>query len=108
MPATKSGWFIRVCKTLTEASSIEIDVGLGGESATHRRFKTWNSADEAEFDLPADLINVREVFIKGVAVPRGRNVHMCVLFKDHVTQKMEFDQDEEHETSQDDSDQCGC
>lgn len=108
MPAQKNGWYIRVCKTQTEASAIELEVGLGGQSGSHRKWKLWNSSDEAEFDFPDDLRSVREVWIKGIAKPEDRNVSMCVCYIDHVTQKMTFDADEEHETSQTDSDDCEC
>lgn len=106
--AEKNGWFVRVCTNLTEASGIDLEVGLGGQASSHRAWRRWNSNDDREFDFPEDLRNVQEVWIRGVAVPEDRNVHMCVCFRDHVTQKMEFDRAEEHETSQTDSDSCGC
>lgn len=104
----KNGWFVRVCTSQTEASGIDLSIGLGGQESSHRAWRRWNSNDETEFDVPDDLRNVQEIWIKGVAVPKDRNVHMCVCFRDHVTQKMEFDRDEEHETSQGDSDSCAC
>jgi hypothetical protein len=108
MPAQKNGWFVRVCKTQTEASAIKLEIGLGGNSGSHRPWRTWQSNDEAEFDVPEDLRSVQEIWIKGTAIPEDRNVHMCVCFVDHVTQRMTFDADEEHETSQTDNDDCGC
>lgn len=108
--ANKSGWFLKICKTETEVSSIELWVGLGGDDKSHRKWRDWHSNEDAEIDFPDDLIAVKEVWIKGKGVPEGRNVHMCVHYRDHVTQKMEFDgrDGEEHETSQNDSDSCAC
>jgi hypothetical protein len=87
---------------------VDLQIGLGGQSGSHRTWRRWNSNESPEFDLPSDLRNVREIWIKGNAVPHDRDVHMCVYYRDHVTQRMEFDADEEHETSQSDTDNCGC
>ena len=108
MPAQKNGWFVKVWTTQTEASGIDLEIGLGGQASSHRPWRRWNSNDEAEFDVPDEFRTVQEIFIKGTAIPEDRNVHMCVFFRDHVTQKMKFDRAEVHETSQDDSDDCGC
>lgn len=106
--AEKNGWYVRVCKTKTEASGIYLWVGVGGNSDSHRYWKEWRSNEDSEFDFPDDLRNVAEVWIKGEANPLDRNVNMCVCYRDHVTQRMTFDDKEEHETSQDDSDNCDC
>lgn len=106
--AQRDGWFVRVCKTETEAQQIKLWVGLGGNAGSHQDWFTWSSTDESEIDFPGGLRNVKEVWIKGEAIPEGRNVHMCVCYVDHVTQKMEFDDDEEQETSQTDKDDCAC
>ena len=108
MAATKAGWFVRICTHETEASAIKIELGLGGKKDSHAHWTQWNSNDPTEFDLPDDKLNVEEIWIKGIAVPKDRNVHMCVCFRDHVAQKMTFDKEEEHEVSQTDSDTCGC
>ncbi len=106
--APRGGWFVRVCTGQTEASGIDLEVGLGGDSSSHRHWRKWTSSQPSEFDFPADLQNVQEVWIKGTADPEDRNVNMCVGYRDHITQKMTFDASEEHETSQGDSDSCDC
>jgi hypothetical protein len=106
--ATKNGWYIRVCKTQTEASQIKLWLGLGGNSSTHKDWFTWKSSDPIEIDFPNEIINVKEIWIKGKAIPEDSNVSMCVCYQDHVTQKMTFDDEEEHETRQGDSDDCEC
>lgn len=98
------GWYVRIVTSMTEASGVELWIGLGGEEGSHRYWRRWNSNEPAEFDLPDDLKHVREIWIKGKADPEGRNVALDVYYNDHITQKMRFDNEEEHETSQDDDD----
>ncbi|MBI3582360.1 MAG: hypothetical protein HY096_00230 [Nitrospinae bacterium] len=108
-PLANAGWFVRVCTSKTEASAINLWIGLGGEDRTHRFWKKWKSSDSAQFDMPDDIKNVQEIWIKGEAVPHGRNAYMCIFYNDHVVKHMDFDESEEHEKRQDDhDDECAC
>ncbi len=102
--AKKDGWWVKVIKQKTEAKAIKLEIGLGGNDASHKPWTTWKSADDAEFDVPDEFKSVAEIWIKGIADPEDRNVDMEIYYKDRCTQKMEFDADEEHEISQ--GDEC--
>ena len=66
------------------------------------------SNDDSEFDFPNDLLNVSEIWVRGEGDPGGRNVYMCLCYRDHVVKHMDFDNGEEHEQHQDDTDDCDC
>lgn len=106
--AVKDGWWVRVCTSKTQASGVDLEIGLGGNSGSHRYWRKWHSNDPPEFDVPGDVRQVSEIWIKGSADPRDRNVHMCTYYRGDSTQKMTFDNNEEHETSQGDRDDCDC
>ena len=107
MPAQKNGWFIKVCTTrLKQVLSTSL---LASAETTpvieHGGVGTATRKPNSMFQRTCETFRNLDQRGRG---SRGPNVHMCVCFRNHVTKKMEFDRDEEHETSQTDSDSCGC
>ena len=100
--ATKRGWWIRVNKAKTEASTISFQIGTS--KIDSRNWRTWKSGQRVEFDLPADLRNVARLYIRGTSNPSNKNAWFCVFYKDHGVEHFEFDGDEDHNMKQDDSD----
>ena len=104
----EKGWFIRIIAPQTEAPGVRLEIGFGGVEHSHQAWREWRHGQPTEFNVPAKFLHANEIWIKGISLEEDRNVSMCVGFNDHITQKMCFDEDEEHETSRGDDDSCGC
>lgn len=102
-----SGWSIKFCFPDTKEDNVKLEVGKGGDSNSHRYWKNVNPQSQPEHLFPDDLIYHEEIWIKATA-ENGKDVHMCIKYDENNTQKMTFDEDEEHEISKDDRDDCGC
>ncbi|MFN0139633.1 MAG: hypothetical protein ACKVQW_06060 [Pyrinomonadaceae bacterium] len=102
------GWFIRINPGQTEAPGVKFEIGFGGVESSHTNWREWRHGQPHEFSVPVQFIRAEEIWIKGTSLEEDRDVSMCVGFDDHITQKMCFDEDEEHETSRGDNDGCGC
>jgi len=102
------GWFIRIIPHQTEAPGVRLEIGFGGVGSSHQGWREWRHGQPNEFSVPAKFLHSNEIWIKGISLEEDRNVAMCVGFNDHITQKMCFDEDEEHETSRDDNAGCDC
>lgn len=106
----RPGWFVRICVRNTVTTSIQFEVGKGGDDSTHRPWFTWHKAGSplvAEYDFPTDLINTSEIWMKACADPQ-EDAQCCICYQDHVVKKMSFHKCEEHEKHQDDTDNCDC
>src|SRR6266513_2567249 len=68
--ATKRGWWIRVNKSKTEASTISFQIGTSKKDS--RNWRTWKSGQRMEFDLPSDIRNVASLYIRATSNPRDR------------------------------------
>jgi len=108
MALAVDGWAVFVCKKETEVPKIKLRIGIGGDSNSHTNWTTWTSDKDSTVPVPAKYKNVKEIWVRGEGEPSGRNVHMCVQYNGKTTQKMTFDNGEEHETSQSDNDNCDC
>jgi len=102
------GWSVRICLHDTQANGIIFSIGVGGNSDTHRYWREWHRGDPTDIPLPIDLIYAKEIWIKVKSMQRGKNIYVCVRFNGHTTQHIDCDNDEEHETSRDDDDECNC
>jgi hypothetical protein len=102
------GWFIRINPGQTEAPGVSLRIGFGGVEGSHTGWRDWHPGEPNEFPVPAKFLHANEIWIRGISHQEDEDVSMCVGFNDHITQKMCFDESEEHETSRGDNDDCGC
>lgn len=100
-------WSVRFCFGDTQEDNVKMEVGRGGDADSHRLWKNVNPSLERQVPFPEDLRYANEIWIKLTAV-NGKDVHACIKYDDNDTQKMTFDEEEEHETSRDNRDDCGC
>lgn len=108
MPA---GWNVRFClgPGQTEASACVLKVGVGGDDGSHQDWTTWTTGDPEVVAVPGAFARVDEIWIRGTASPRGRNVFMSIRFGETCVKRMRFDDSEEHEKHKDDrDDSCDC
>ena len=65
-----------------------------------------------EIDLPRRFQSVARLTMRGrtSSTPSNINPHayVCVGFRDHIVQRMEFDNHENHEKNWSDTDDCAC
>ena len=65
-----------------------------------------------ETDLPRKFRSVARLYMRGstVSIPSNLQPHayVCVGFRDHIVQRMEFDDHENHQKSWNDTDDCAC
>lgn len=107
--AAHDGWFVRVCPAKTEANLIHLTFfgGRQGYSWSWVRGRTPN-----ETDLPPRFRSVARVTMRGSAVSTPSNIqphaYVCVGFRDHIVQRMEFDDHEDHQKNWNDTDDCAC
>ena len=107
--AAHEGWFVRVCPTKTE--SLRINLAFYGD----RQGFSWSwvkGRTPDEVDLPPRFRSVGRVYIRGSTAATPSNIqphaYVCVGFRDHIVQRMEFDDHENHQKSWDDADDCAC
>lgn len=108
LAAQGRGWEVFFCKGETEATGVRLRIGVGGDRNSHTDWTTWTTNQAEWLAVPEKYQHVREIWIRGDAQPRDRNVHMCIHYNRESKQKLTFDEGEEHEVSQGDSDDCGC
>lgn len=103
------GWFVRVCPAKTEATRIHLT--LSGE----RQGFSWSwlrGQTPNETDLPHRFHSVSRIYMRGSIASTPHNVqphaYVCVGYRDHIVQRMEFDDHEDHQRNWNDSDDCAC
>src|SRR6478672_11548859 len=69
--ATKKGWWIRVNGPKTEASAISFQIGTSKKDS--RTWRIWKSGQRVEFDVPADLRDVAQLYLRATTNPHGKN-----------------------------------
>jgi len=108
--ASRAGWYIRICKSKTDADNIYFRVGRGGDGDSHKDWFAWNRNDKPgvdEYDFPPELIDAGECWIE--AKTDGKDARVCLCFRDHVVQDMDFDDEpDRHEKHTNDTDTCDC
>jgi len=107
--AAHEGWFVRVCPTKTE--SLRINLAFYGD----RQGFSWSwvkGRTPDEVDLPPRFRSVERVYIRGSTAATPSNIqphaYVCVGFRDHIVQRMEFDDHENHQINWNDADDCAC
>jgi hypothetical protein len=103
------GWFVRVCPTNTEATRVHL--AFSGD----RQGFSWSwirGRMRDEIDLPRRFRSVPKLYIHGITVSMPGNIqphaYVCIGFRDHIVQRMEFDNHEDHQKSWNDTDDCAC
>ena len=65
-----------------------------------------------EIDLPRRFHPVAKLTMRGSTASTPSNIqphaYVCVGFRDHIVQRMEFDDHEDHEKNWNDTDDCAC
>jgi hypothetical protein len=107
-PQPNNGWFIRVCPGETAAQEIKLSAGPSHDDNLRHYWRNWRRGDPSTFDFPMDLLYVRDVWLKGEAIPNGQHVDFCVGFHDHISWSYTFHADEDHQPDQNDHDDCDC
>lgn len=99
--AAKDGWWIKIRKEKQESPTITFFIGSNNH--TVESWKTWNSGDPLEFDVPDKFKNINPLYIKAQS-SGGRNSWFCMMYKDAGVKHFDFDDDEDHEEKQTDRD----
>ena len=107
--AAHDGWFVRVCLAKTEANRVHLifSGGRQGFSWSWTKGRTPN-----EIDLPRRFHSVARLTVRGSTVSTSSNIqphaYVCVGFRDHIVQRMELDDHQDHERNWNDTDDCAC
>jgi hypothetical protein len=107
--AAHDGWFVRVCRAKTEAGRIDL-IFSGGRQGYSWSWIKGRTPDE--IDLPRRFHSVARLTMRGStsSTPININPHayVCIGFRDHIVQRMEFDDHEDHDKNWNDTDDCAC
>jgi hypothetical protein len=98
---SKDGWWIKVRKAKQESPTITFSIGSNNH--TIEAWRTWNSGDDLEFDVPDKFRNINPLYIKAQS-SGGRNSWFCMMYRDTGVKHFDFDDDEDHERQQSDPD----
>jgi hypothetical protein len=103
------GWFVRVCPAKTEANRVHLTF-----SGDRQGFRwSWtNGRTPDEIDLPRRFRSVATVTMRGSSASMPSNIqphaYVCIGFRDHIVQRMEFDDHEDYQKNWNDTDDCAC
>jgi len=107
--AAHDGWFVRVYPAKTEAGRIHLTFFGGRQGYSWSWIKGRTSE---EIDQPRRFQSAARLTMRGStsSTPNNINPHayVCVGFRDHIVQRMEFDDHEDHEKNWNDTDDCDC
>jgi hypothetical protein len=107
--AAHDGWFVRVCPAKTEANRIHLTFS-GGRQGFSWSWIKGRTPDE--IDLPRRFHSVAKLTMRGSTASMPSNIqphaYVCVGFRDHIVQRMEFDDHEDHQKNWNDTDDCAC
>ena len=107
--AEHSGWFVRVCPAKIEADRVHLTFWAAGRVSPG----TWIRGQTLdEMDLPRQIHSVPRVYIRASALSTPSNLqahaYVSVGFRDHIVQRMEFDDHENHQKNWNDTDDGAC
>jgi hypothetical protein len=107
--AAHDGWFVRVCPAKTETNRIYL--AFSGD----RQGFSWSwikGRTPDEIELPRRFQLVSRLTMRGSTTSTRSNIqpyaYVCVGFRDHIVQRMEFDDHEDHLKNWNDTDDCAC
>jgi hypothetical protein len=95
--ATKNGWWIKVRREKQESPTITFSIGSNNH--TVEAWRTWNSGEPLEFDVPEKFQTINPLYIKAQS-SGGRNSWFCMMFRGDGVKHFDFDDDEDHEERQ--------
>jgi hypothetical protein len=102
-------WFVRVCSAKTEADRIHL-IFAGGRQGFNWSWMRNRTPDE--IDLPRRFRSVARLYVRGSTVSNPSNLqphaYVCLGFRDHIVQRLEFDDHEQHRKNWNDTDDCAC
>jgi hypothetical protein len=108
-PAAHEAWFVRVCPAKTEANRINLNFAGGRQGFS---WSWMRSRTPDEIDLPRKFRSVARLYVRGSAVATPSNLqphaYVCLGFRDHIVQRLEFDDHEDHQKNWNDTDDCAC
>lgn len=102
-------WFVRVCPGKTAASKIYLQFWDGRDGFSW----SWTSGQTPnERGLPSKFKSASRLYIRGQTVATAAKLqphaYVCLGFRDHIVQRLEFDDHEDHEKNWNDTDDCAC
>jgi hypothetical protein len=107
--AAHDAWFVRVCTGKTEANRVFL------QFAGARRGFGWmwtRGQSSNERPLPDRFRTVRRLYVRGqtMAMPNNQQPHayVCIGFRRHIVQRMEFDDHVDYEKNWNETDNCAC
>jgi len=107
--AAHDGWFVRVCPAKTEANRVYLAFS-GGRQGFSWSWIKGRTPDE--IDLPRRFYSVARLTMRGSTSSTPTKIqphaYICVGFRDHIVQRMEFDDHEDHDKNWNDTDDCAC
>ena len=107
--AAHDGWFVRVCPAKTETNRIYLAFS-GNRQGFSWSWIKGRTADE--IDLPGRFRSMARITMRGSTTSTPSNIqpqaYVCVGFRDHIVQRMEFDDHEDHQKNLNDTDDCAC
>jgi hypothetical protein len=84
--AAAAGWVVRMCRSATEASGINVWVVKSEGAEKPKPWLAWKSDDvKTDFPVPANLAGADQLWIQAESVPEGGKFSLCTLFDGTVT-----------------------
>jgi hypothetical protein len=107
--AAHDGWFVRVRPAKTEANHIHLSFSGAWQGVSWSWIK---GRTPDEIDLPRRFHSVGRLTMRGTTSSTPSNIqphgYVCVGFRDHIVQRMEFDDHEDHQKNWNDTDDRAC
>ena len=100
--ATRSGWWIRIDPTLTTAQAITFQIGT--DKLHREEWRVWRVGEPAEFDVPANYLQVPRLYLRGNVTPIDKIASLCLMYKTRGVEHMEFNDDDSDTKRQTDVD----
>ena len=108
--AAHDGWFVRVCSAKTRSGSHSL--GVLRRPARIQLVLDQGPDPRRNRPPPRRFHSVARLTMRGStsSTPSNINPHayICVGFSNHIVQRMEFDDHEDHDKNWNDTDDCAC
>jgi len=108
--AAHDGWFVRVCSAKTRSGSHSL--GVLRRPARIQLVLDQGPDPRRNRPPPRRFHSVARLTMRGSTAAMPGNIqphaYVCVGFRDHIVQRMEFDDHEDHQKNWNDTDDCAC